>query len=191
MNEPVNPLYSHIRKLLISARQAAVCNVNALQVLTNFEIGRLIVEHEQKGAKRAEYGEQILKELSKRLTNEFGRGYSWSNLNHKRRFYLEYNERMQQNTNDKLLPDNLSSILQTLSAKSYAPFPLSWSHYVFLMGINNHNERNFYEIESISANWSLRELKRQNNSGLYERLALSRDKEKVQPGEKVPSRPQP
>ncbi|MEN8217898.1 MAG: PDDEXK nuclease domain-containing protein [Pseudomonadota bacterium] len=179
MNEPVNPLYSNIRKLLIYARHTAVCNVNTLQVLTNFEIGRLIVEHEQKGAQRAKYGEQILKELSKRLTSEFGRGFSWRNLNHKRRFYLEYNDRVQQYTDSRLLPGNLPNILQTPSAKSYAPFPLSWSHYVFLMGINNQNERNFYEIESISGNWSLRELKRQNSSGLYERLALSRDKEKV------------
>lgn len=179
MIEPVNSLYSHIRQLLISARQTAVRNINTLQVLTYFEIGRLIVEHEQKGVKRAEYGEQILKALSKRLTNEFGRGYSWRNLNNMRRFYLEYKTRMQQNTSDNLLSDNLSNILQTLSAKSYIPFPLSWSHYIFLMGISDHSERNFYEIESLSGNWSLRELKRQNNSGLYERLALSRDKEKV------------
>jgi predicted nuclease of restriction endonuclease-like (RecB) superfamily len=174
MNEPVNPLYSNIRQLLISARQTAVCNVNTLQVLTNFEIGHLIVEHEQKGAQRAEYGEQILKELSKRLNSEFGRGFSWRNLNNMRRFYLEYNDRVQQYANGRL-----PNILQTPSAKSYMPFPLSWSHYVFLMGINNQNERNFYEIESISGNWSLRELKRQNSSSLYERLALSRDKEKV------------
>lgn len=179
MNEPVNPLYNNIRQLVISARQTAVCNVNTLQVLTNFEIGRLIVEHEQKGAQRAEYGEHILKELSKRLIDEFGRGFSWRNLNNMRRFYLEYNDRMQQSANSRLSPDNLPNILQTPSAKSDMPFPLSWSHYVFLMGINNQNERNFYEIESIFGNWSLRELKRQNNSGLYERLALSRDKEKV------------
>jgi predicted nuclease of restriction endonuclease-like (RecB) superfamily len=180
MNEPVNPLYSNIRKLLISARQTAVCNVNTLQVLTNFEIGRLIIEYKQNGTERAEYGEQLLKELSKCLTSEFGRGFSWRNLNNMRRFYLEYNDRVQQQyTNGKLLPDNLPNILQTPSAKSSTPFPLSWSHYVFLMGINNKNERNFYEIESISGNWSLRELKRQNSSGLYERLALSRDNEKV------------
>lgn len=180
MNEPVNPLYNNIRERLISARQSAVYNVNTLQMLTNFEIGRLIVEHEQNGAQRAKYGEQILKELSKRLSSEFGRGFSWRNLNNMRRFYLEYNDRVQQYATDKLLPpDKLPSILQTPSAKSYTPFPLSWSHYVFMMGINNKNERNFYEIESISGNWSLRELKRQNSSGLYERLALSRDKEKV------------
>ena len=179
MNELVNPLYSNIRKLLISARQTAVCNVNTLQVLTNFEIGRLIIEYKQNGTERAEYGEQLLKELSKRLTTEFGRGFSWRNLNNLRRFYLEYNDRVLQYANGKLLPDNLQSILQTPSAKSSTPFPLIWSHYVFLMGINNKNERNFYEIESISGNWYLRELKRQNSSGLYERLALSRDHEKI------------
>jgi predicted nuclease of restriction endonuclease-like (RecB) superfamily len=179
MNRPVNPLHSNIRKLLISARQTIVCNVNTLQVLTHFEIGRLIVEHEQKGAERAEYGERILKELSKHLTSEFGRGFSWRNLSNMRRLYLEYHDRVQHYANGRLLPDKLPNILQTPFAKSDTPFPLSWSHYVFLMGINNQNERNFYEIESISGNGSLRELKRQTSSGLYERLALSRDKEKV------------
>lgn len=179
MNEPVNPLYSNIRKLLIYARQTAVCNVNTLQVLTNFEIGRLIVEHEQQGAQRAEYGEQIMKQLSKRITSEFGRGFSWRNLNNMRRFYLEYNNRVQQHIDGRLSAKKLPNILQTLSAKSSTPFPLSWSHYVFLMGIKNQDERKFYEIESNSGNWSLRELKRQHSSGLYERLALSRDKEKV------------
>jgi hypothetical protein len=129
--------------------------------------------------KRGLNGLNMENRYSKRLTNEFGKGYCWRNLNNMRRFYLEYKTRMQQNTSDNLLSDNLSNILQTLSAKSYIPFPLSWSHYIFLMGISDHCERNFYEIESLSCNGSLRELKRQNNSGLYERLALSRDKEKV------------
>ncbi len=123
----------------------------------------MIIEHKQNCTERAEYGEQLLKELSKCLTTEFGRGFSWRNLNHMRRFYMEYNNRVQQYTNGKRLPDNLSNILQTPSAKSSTPFPLSWSHYVFLMGINNKNERNFYEIESISGNWYLHELKRQNS----------------------------
>jgi predicted nuclease of restriction endonuclease-like (RecB) superfamily len=200
--EPLLPLVKEIRDLVQSARRAASRNVNTLQVATNFEIGRRIVEHEQEGNRRAEYGERILKELSHRLTEELGRGFSKSNLEYMRRFYLEYSETQLQITQtlsgqsaapfkeithisqkpSAELPAKVpteTSIGQTLSNLFTPRFTLSWSHYVFLMNIDNRDERRFYEIESGQNQWSLSELKRQFNSGIYERLALSRDKNGV------------
>ena len=197
------PLITELRGLIQSARHAVATTVNTLQVLTNFEIGRRIVEHEQKGAERAEYGKELLKELSVRLTEEFGKGFSKANLEYMRRFYLEWRHRDQriaqkpsgqfhgddiwQKPSAKLPltekgqtpPDQLphSNIIQKPSERSL--FTLSWSHYVLLLTIKNPEERSFYEIESAQAGWSLPELKRQVASGLYERLALSRDKESV------------
>jgi len=182
--EPLLPLVKEIRELVQSARHAASRNVNTLQVATNFEIGRRIVEYEQKGRRRAEYGRQTLIELSHQLTTELGHGFSERNLKYMRRFYLEYNETAPQ------IPQKLSAkspaktpvetpIRQTVSAQFTPWFTLSWSHYVFLMNIDNRDERRFYEIESRQNNWSLSELKRQFNSGIYERLALSRDKKGV------------
>lgn len=124
---------------------------------TYFLIGKRIVEEEQDGNKRAEYGKKLMKTLSEKLTKEFGRGFSQRNLEQMRTFYLRY------------------SISQTVSAE----FKLSWSHYLILMRMEDINARKFYEIEAIQNNWSLRELKRQVNSALYERLVLSKDKEKV------------
>lgn len=117
----------------------------------------MIVQEEQNGKARAEYGKRILKELSQKLTKEFGKGFSHRNIEQMRQFYLTYSK------------------TQTVFAK----FQLSWSHYLMLMRINNENERKFYEIESSENNWSLRELQRQFDSSLFERLALSRDKEGV------------
>ncbi len=147
-------LYSKIAGLLQAAKQNVVRAVNQTMVYTYFEIGRMIVEEEQQGKERAEYGKQVLKELSKQLTHEFGKGFSADNLENMRRFFLAY------------------SISETTSRK----FILSWSHYLKLMRIENPNERSFYEIECASNNWSLKELQRQFDTALYERLALSRDK---------------
>ncbi|HII99249.1 MAG TPA: DUF1016 domain-containing protein [Methanoregula sp.] len=181
----ISPLVQEIRDLVQRARRAAAQNINTLQVVTNYEIGHRIVEYEQRGSKRAEYGERIVRELSQRLTEELGRGFSKRNLEYMRRFYLEYRDAAHQiprivpgkspKTSVKQAP-----IVQTLSAQ-FTPFALSWSHYVFLMNIKNRDERNFYEIESGQNQWSLSELKRQYNSGIYERLALSRDKEGLWP----------
>lgn len=182
--ESLLPLVQEIRDLVRSARRAAAQNINTLQVITNFEIGRRIVEYEQKGSRRAEYGKQIIIELSHLLNREFGRGFSETNLEYMRRFYREYQESATQipqtvsGKSHEVLP-NETSIRQTLSAEFAAGFTLSWSHYVFLMNIDNRDERRFYEIESKQNNWSLSELKRQFNSGVYERLALSRDKKGV------------
>jgi predicted nuclease of restriction endonuclease-like (RecB) superfamily len=126
-------------------------------VQTYFDIGKVIVEEEQGGEERAKYGKYILKELSERLTKEFGKGFSQRNLEQMRQFYLNYSK------------------AQTLSAE----FKLSWSHYIKLMRIDNEQERKFYEIEAIENQWSLRELQRQYDSALYERLVLSRDKQGV------------
>jgi len=182
--EPFLPLVKEIRDLVQSARRAASRNINALHVATNFEIGRRIVEYEQQGSRRAEYGERIVKELSHRLTDEIGRGFSTTNLKYMRQFYLEYHETgspIPQTVSAKLSEQSLSeaSIGQTLSDLCVPGSLLSWSHYVFLMNINNRDERRFYEIESGQNQWSLSELRRQFNSGIYERLALSRDKKGV------------
>lgn len=150
-------IYEEIRGLLKSARENIVLTINSTMAKTYFLIGKRIVEEEQNGEKRAEYGKKLIKELSKKLTKEFGKGFSERNLEQMRKFYLAY------------------SIPQTVSAE----FRLSWSHYLILMRMENLDERNFYEIEAIENNWSLRELRRQIDSALYERLVLSRDKEKV------------
>ncbi len=193
------PLVAEVRSLIQSARRGAASFVHALQVMTNFEIGRRIVEHEQKGAKRAAYGTELLKELSGRLTDEFGKGFSERNLRGFRLFYQTYQHLLPQirqtlsarsprvaipqTASGQLLTNEIRQqpagkleISQTPSAKLRFSFTLSWSHYVLLLTIKNEGERRFYEIESTNENWSLSELKRQKASALYERLALSRDK---------------
>jgi predicted nuclease of restriction endonuclease-like (RecB) superfamily len=122
----------------------------------------MIVEDEQQGQHRAEYGKQVLKELSQRLATYFGKGFSERNLEQMRKFYLVY------------------SISQKTSAELQSPqFQLSWSRYLKLMRMQNVQERRFYEIESFKNGWSLKELQRQFDSALYQRLALSRDKAEV------------
>jgi predicted nuclease of restriction endonuclease-like (RecB) superfamily len=188
----VNELVHEIRDLIQSARRAVVHSVDLIQVLTNFEIGRRIVEHEQGGEERADYGKALLKELSVALTAEFGRGFSHRNLDYMRKFFLAYRDRapqISQMPSAKFLSDEKSQIpsgtsvaarkSQMPSGTFSVPFNLSWSQYVFLISINNPDERSFYEIEAAHGGWTLPELKRQFNSGLYERLALSRDKEGV------------
>jgi predicted nuclease of restriction endonuclease-like (RecB) superfamily len=182
-------LYDGIRLLILSARQAVARGVNLLQVQTNYEIGRRIVEREQGGADRAQYGKEVIKELAERLTSDFGNGFSKSNLEYMRRFYLAYpgrNIQTAQTLSERFIgleKGPLSSIAQTASGQSASsgaelPFTLSWSHYVFLLGLGDQ-ERRFYEIEAAEQGWTLRDLKRQFNTGLYERLALSRDKKAI------------
>lgn len=150
-------LYTKVAELLKRAQNTVVQAVNKTMVLTYFEIGKMIVEEEQKGKERAEYGKQLIDELSAKLLNEFGKGFSSTNIKQMRSFYLTYSKG------------------QTVSDE----FNISWSHYLKLMRIDDENERRFYEIESFKNNWSLRELKRQFDSALYTRLALSRDKKKI------------
>ena len=152
-----NNIYQEIKELLYSAKNRVYQTINTTMTQTYYQIGKRIVEEEQGGETRAEYGSALLKNLSSELIKEFGKGYSEQNLKNMRQFYLIYQKR------------------QTVSSE----FKLSWSHYIFLTRIENINERNFYEIESIENSWSLRELKRQFDSGLFERLKLSSDKQKV------------
>lgn len=152
-----NSFYKEIKKLLQDARQKVYQSINSTMTLTYYKIGKRIVEEEQDGEKRAEYGKALLKNLSEQLSKEFGKGYSVDNLENMRRFYLSFSKS------------------ETVSRK----FKLSWSHYIFLTRIENINEREFYENEASENSWSLRELKREFNSGLYERLALSKDKKEV------------
>jgi predicted nuclease of restriction endonuclease-like (RecB) superfamily len=183
-------LLASIRDVIRQSRKAVAYGVNTAMVLTNYEIGRLIVEHEQKGKTRAEYGAELLEGLSARLTEEFGKGFSARNLRSFRSFFMTYCDRapkIWQTPSAKLVtaqrPRTPSGelapvrIWQKPSAKSH--FTLSWSHYVFLMSITDEAERNFYEIEATNEHWSLPELRRQFDSSLYERLSLSRDKKKV------------
>jgi predicted nuclease of restriction endonuclease-like (RecB) superfamily len=169
----VSPLYERVSELIAQARKTVVQNINHTMVYTYFEIGRVIVEDEQKGNAKAVYGAKTLGELSKKLTRNFGKGFSERNLEQMRYFYIVYAGRR---------------ISQTLSAKSSrhqigqtvsGQFKLSWSHYIKLMRIDDENERKFYEIECFNNGWSLREFERQFNSALYERLALSKDKKGV------------
>lgn len=175
-------LVQDIRTIISQARSLTRRSINSLQVISNYLIGMRIVTEEQGGHERAEYGQSILNELSAELTKEFGRGYSRSNLEYMRRFYLTYAPSLEaksqtlsgisaQSGSVSLKLDS-TQIVQVMSEQ----LPLSWSHYLFLMGISNLEERRFYEIESANENWSLRELKRQFNASLYERLALSKDK---------------
>lgn len=153
---PSKDLYQVIKLLLHNARSQVMRAVNTTMVHTYFEIGRLIVEHEQGGQEKAGYGKETLKDLSSSLLDEFGKGFSVDNLENMRKFYLTYGKS------------------ETVSRK----FDLSWSHYVFLMRLDER-ERNFYELESRENNWSLRELKRQFDTALFDRLRLSKDKEGV------------
>lgn len=151
-------IYNSIKILMENARKDVAKQVNSILVRTYWEIGRIIIEEEQKRSDRAEYGKQLLIELSKKLSKEYGKGFSRSNLQNMRNFYLLY------------------PICQTLSGK------LTWSHYCELLSISDNSKRNFYEKESINSNWSVRELKRQIKTSLFERLLLSsgeKNKEKV------------
>ena len=174
-NKPSNiKFYSQIVDLLQSARNKVVRTVNQTMVLTYFEIGRMIIEEEQGGKERADYGKSLLKELSKVLTKEFGKGFSVDNLENMRRFYLVYGK------SETLSRISSKTISETASRElKQEEFILSWSHYLKLVRIDDEKERKFYEIESAKNNWSVRELNRQYDSALYTRLVLSRNKDKV------------
>ncbi len=182
MNKMLNTkFFSQIVDLLQSARSKVVQTVNQTMVCAYFEIGRMIVEEEQNGKERADYGKQLLKGLSEALTKEFGRGFSVQNLERMRAFYLTYRK---SSTLSRISQKAISSTVLKTSEKQNQQimldtFKLSWSHYLKLMRIDDENERQFYEIESLKNNWSVRELERQYNSALYTRLVLSRNKDKV------------
>lgn len=151
-------MIEEIKDVIINSRNKIAYEVNNTMLLAYWNVGKIIVENEQNGNIKAEYGKQVMKELSKELRKILGSGFSVSNLFNMRRFYITYPK------------------FQTLSGK------LSWSHYCELLSIENIDERNFYEKECINSNWSVRELKRQIDTSLFERLLLSEgksNKEKV------------
>jgi predicted nuclease of restriction endonuclease-like (RecB) superfamily len=178
--ESYNNIRTEIVELLHAARSTAARSVNALMTATYWEIGRKIVQSEQAGEKRAEYGEELIQRLAKDLSASFGRGFGARNLAQMRSFYLAWPQ-------DK--------ILQTPSAKSSATksprqlqeeapqiqtlaqhFPLPWSAYVRLLSVKNPEARNFYETEALRSGWSIRQLDRQIGSQFFERIALSKNK---------------
>ena len=206
-------LYERIREILESARTNVARTVNTTQVVANWLIGREIVEEEQKGKQRADYGDRLLKGLSVRLTTDFGRGFSVNNLEHFRDFFLTYgglveiphalraesvtgsatsSSKKSHAVRGKSPSSEAVGILHALrresdSANGYAPRSefwqpgrlhpnLSWTHYRTLLRVDRLDARAFYEIEALKNHWSTRELERQINSLLYDRLALSKDK---------------
>lgn len=168
-------LIKRLADIINSARTTTVRQINKAQVIAYYEIGREIVEFEQKGKSRAEYGDKLLKKLSQDMTSKFGRGFSTTNLKMMRLFYQAFPIR--QTLSDESLTSVESTSWQTPSVE-FDP-QLSWSHYCELLSVENPLARSFYEQEAINNSWSSRELKRQINSQLFERLALSKDTQAV------------
>lgn len=164
--------FENVSEVLAKARKNAKTAVNLSMVYAYYEIGKMIVEEEQHGDNRAAYGKYLLKSLSEYLIEKYGKGFSVTNLKQMRQFYLVYRtDKIGQTLSDQF--ENLPTV------DSGRKFFLSWSHYLKLMRIDNVDERHFYEIESVKNDWSLAELKRQYDSSLFERIALSTNKEKV------------
>ena len=189
------PLYERVRDIIEAARAGVARSVDTAQVASNWLIGREIVEDEQHGKAKAEYGRKLVVELSEKLRKEYGAGYSATNLKLFRQFYSSYPSLLS-GAIGHTLRDQLpapkegaaapgamelpSPIGHTASDQSVVPGrlhpSLSWSIYRHLMRVEKPDARDFYEIEAIKNNWSAREIERQINSLLYERLALSKDK---------------
>ncbi|MEW6374727.1 MAG: PDDEXK nuclease domain-containing protein [Thermodesulfobacteriota bacterium] len=171
-------LLTDISQLLEQARHTTARSINTILTVTYWEIGRRIVEFEQKGERRAEYGRELLKRLSKDLTAQFGRGFSERNIEQMRLFYINWP--ISQTLSAKSPPPLPHGKIQTLSGEftfeSSKTFSLPWSHYVRLMALEDKDKRDFYEEGDIRAGWSVRQLDRQINSMLYERVALSKKK---------------
>ncbi|MEE0882496.1 MAG: PDDEXK nuclease domain-containing protein [Bacteroidales bacterium] len=159
-------LFERISNLIEQTRKSIITTINTAEVYTKFGIGKYIVENEQKGEKKSQYGKEVLQNLSKKLTERFGEGWSYSNLRQIRQFYLAYS--------------NLTNtVCQIETNTNNIQFTLSWSHYLILMRLENLEARSFYEIECRKQQWSVRQLSRQVGSSLYERLALSRNKKEI------------
>ncbi len=178
-----NALFTRVCDILESARTNIARTVNTSQVLANWLIGREIVEAEQAGEHRAAYGRQLLKSLSKRLTEAYGRGFSVSSLQYMRSFFLAYPKLLLQEEYTPI--DTLDSIQHAVRVKSKHDAvgmlnpSLSWTHYRTLLKVERPQARDFYEIESVKNSWSARELERQINSLMFDRLANSRNKDEL------------
>ena len=182
-----NQLVTSIENLVSNAKQQISKTVNQTMIITNWKLGQYIVEFEQNGKHRAEYGAQLVKRLSIDLTKSFGGGFSYRNLQLFKKFYSLFP--IMQTVSAQLEMDKMNSF--THSQKVHTPSALfedkllksinnlSWSHFVRVLSLKNEGERNFYVIETSENQWSLRELNRQINSSLYERLALSKDKKGI------------
>ena len=176
-------LANRIEALVVEARKKISSTVNVAMVYTNYEIGRYIVEDEQGGKIRAEYGKGVLNAVSARLTARLGKGWSVENLTSMRKFYVLYSKTVTsgyeiqeteiQTTDLEIQDENRNHRLRNHQ------FILPWTHYLILTHVSDPEARSFYEIEASKQQWSKRQLQRQIGSGLYERLALSRDKDEV------------
>ncbi len=173
----IDRLYDNSVNLIQFARNVAVKQVNTVQLLTYYSLGRWIVEQQQEGSSRAKYGQQVIKKLSMKLAEKFGRGFSEDTLKNCRKFYLTYKDRISETLFDLFAVQKSETVFSFF--KEQMPFSLQWSHYLVLMRIANADERSFYEIEASKSRWNVRTLQRQYNSSLYERLALSRNKDAV------------
>ncbi len=181
-----NALFERIAALIEQSRHYVVSAVNVAEVRTRFEVGRFIFEDEQQG-ERATYGKQILKNLSVRLTKSFGNDWSYDTLIRCRKFYQAYENAVivattlpQLGKEKENLPNKeVANWGNDVATIRLPRFTLSWSHYLILMRIENVEARSFYEIEATQQQWSVKQLSRQVGSSLYERLALSRNKDEV------------
>jgi len=185
-------LAEKIEILVTEARKRVASVANTAQVYTYYEIGRYIIEDEQGGKLRAEYGKGVLKRVSERLTERLGKGWSEENLRLMRKFYTLYSHVQSpifkiQTSGLEIQPPKIQTSGSEISQPAdndnqrllNQRFTLPWSHYLILTHVKDSDARSFYEIEAFKQQWSKRQLQRQIGSGLYERLALSRDKDEV------------
>jgi hypothetical protein len=171
-SQDYDAMLSRVLDLIDDARRASARTVNAIMTATYWLIGQHIVEFEQQGKSRAEYGEELLKRLATDLTTRCGRGFQVDNLQRMRLFYAAYPSEEIHATLSRKLP---AASINDIAAR----FPLPWSAYVRLLSVTNEQARKFYETEALRGGWSVRQLDRQINSLFYERTALSRNKAKM------------
>ena len=187
-------LFNKVSAIIEEGRKYVSTAINLAEVYSKYQIGMYIVEEEQAGNKRAGYGKQVLLNLSERLTEKYGDGWSVEQLTLIRKFYTVYSNSVNadyeiQNTDLEITESapvkivntvyQIQNLPKSIDPSSMPRFTLSWSHYIVLMRIKNEEERQFYEIEALREHWSVRHLQRQYASSLYERLALSRDRDEV------------
>ena len=188
-NAPYEAVFGDVSKIIDAARESAVRSVNAAMTAAYWLIGRRIVEFEQSGEERAEYGAALIERLAEDLTGRFDRGFSRQNVQNMRLFYLSYPiEKIRQTLSGKLALPPPGQIRQTPSGKSVTAsvqvgfddlltaFPLPWSAYVRLLSVRSESAREFYETEALRGGWSVRQLDRQIGSQFYERTALSKNR---------------
>jgi predicted nuclease of restriction endonuclease-like (RecB) superfamily len=183
MPENYDNIRTGIVELLKAARSTAARNVNSIMTATYWEIGRRIVESEQGGSARANYGDELIKQLANDLSSQFGRGFGVVNLSQMKRFFLAWPAKgIFQTPSEKSSTSYLINDVQANTASVPAianQFPLPWSAYVRLLSVKNPEARNFYETEALRSGWSVRQLNRQIDSQFYERIALSKNKAAV------------